>query len=252
MSEVKRMSTTPSNLKIIALHEVYFPVTNVAASVDWYTRHLGMSLVHRAERAATLRLAEGALLTLLESNQLNRYDSPPINFKAHDARKAHAQLSKAAVRAQEPDSFYHYVDFDVWDPDGNALNVISEPAFPDTPNNYFRIDGLFLNVLNFDQMLDWYADLLGAEIEYAFTGPTATLAEARYRCFRGLPFNLVESPASLLQHRVCEFETTDAEADYNYLHSKGVTLTKLLAKDGKRRFAFSDPEGREFGIVQML
>jgi len=246
------MSTTASNLNIIAVHEVYFPVTNVAASIDWYMRNFALRLVHREERQATLRLAEGCLLTLLESTQLNRYDSPPINFKAHDARKAHAQLNKAEVRAQEPDTFYHYVDFDVWDPDGNPFNVISEPAWPDTPNNYFRIDGVFLGVVNFDRMLAWYSDVLGAEIEYAFTGPTATLPEARFRCFRGIPVNIVESPASVIRHRVCEFQTANAEADYNYLQSKGVPVTKLVEQDGKRRFSFIDPEGRELGIVELL
>lgn len=246
------MSTKTSNLHIIALHEMYFLVVNVETATDWYVRNFGVTLVDRQAKRTTLRLAEGSLLTLVESDQRNKFDSPPINFKAHDAMRAHELLNKAEVRAQEPERFYHYVDFDVWDPDGNSFNVISDPAWPSTPNNFFRIDGIFLGVINFEQMLAWYADVLGAKLEYAFTGPTSTLAEARFRCFRDIPFNLVESPESVMQHRVCEFQTTDAQADYKFLQAKGVRVTELIEQDGKRTFAFFDPEGRELGMVELL
>lgn len=246
------MSASPSNLNIIGLHEMYFPVTNLEASVGWYTRNFGMTVGDRSEKQVTLTLAEGSRLTLVESDQLNRWDSPPIGFKAHDPRKAHSQLNTTEVRAQEPESFHHYVDFDVWDPDGNVFNVISEPAWPDTPNNYFRIDGVFLGVANFERMFAWYCDILGAQIEYAFTHPTDTLPEARFRSFRGIPFNLVESPTAVMRHRVCDFRTTNAAQDYAYLQSKGVPVSQVFENDGERRFTFSDPEGHELGVVEFL
>jgi hypothetical protein len=55
-----------------------------------------------------------------------------------------------------------------------------------------------------------------------------------------------------MQHRVCEFRTTNAEQDYDYLRSKGVPVSQLFKEDGTRRFSFSDPEGRELGVVQFL
>lgn len=244
------MSTKTANLRINALYEFYFPVTDVSASTSWYASHLGMQVVSQGAARSTLRLEEGALLTLVASEQLNRYDSVPINMKAHDARTFHERLVRGGVRAKEPENWHHYVDFDVYDPDGNPFNVISEPAFRITPNNLFRIDGIFLGVADYDRALAWYSDILGADLEYVFTHPTESLLEARFACFRGVPFSLVESPVSQLNHRVCEFRTSDAAADHAFLRGKGVRVSDLQTGEGATAFAFYDMDGNEFGVVE--
>jgi catechol 2,3-dioxygenase-like lactoylglutathione lyase family enzyme len=241
-------------LNIAALQEMYSPVSDAQVSAEWYIRHFGLRRVSSGEGRVTLALEEGALLTLLKSERLNRYESPPIHFKAQDARKAHAALDLKQVRAGEPDDWHHYVDFDVRDPDGNPFNVISEPAWRQTPNNYFRIDGIFLGAADFNATFAWYQDILGAEVAYDFTVVTESSPEARMRCFRGVPVTLFDSPRSFLQGRVCDYRTTDAAADYAYLRGRGVRVTELAPRpeDGALSFAFFDPEGREIGLVETV
>ncbi|WP_019638762.1 VOC family protein [Paenibacillus fonticola] len=247
MSKPNRISA----LHITALHEFYFPVTNTSASSRWYQQHFGLQLQELNSDRVKLRLAEGTTLTLVECGKLNKYDTVPINFKAHDARKAYDMLDKSQVRANRPEDWLHYVDFDVHDPDGNPFNIISDPSWPDTPNNYFRIDGIFISLTDFDRSFEWYKDIFDAEIEYSFDHPTDSLENARFRCFKEIPVNVVESPVSVIQHRVCEFRTSSAAEDHRYLQSKGVSVTALTEQeDGLKAFAFCDPEGREFGMLE--
>jgi catechol 2,3-dioxygenase-like lactoylglutathione lyase family enzyme len=246
------MSEAKQNLHITALHEFYFPVTDASSSAAWYQRHFGLQHVSSSAGRETLQLDEGALLTLVNSKQLNRYDSVPIQFKAHDANKAYLMLDKSEVRAQEPEKWHHYIDFDVKDPDGNKINIISDPAWPNTLNNFFRIDGVFISVVDFERAFEWYADVLGAEVEYDFTHPSELLPAARNRCFRGIPVSLVESPVATNHYRVCDFRTSNILADYAYLREHGVRVSDLSETNGRTEFVFYDLDGREFGLVNGL
>ncbi len=238
------------HLHITGLDTYYFTVTDAKASAAWYIRHFGLTGAGSGEGAETLRLAEGALLTLVEQDRLTRYDAVPIQFKTHDARKAYEALDRTAVDADEPRRFHHYTDFDVRDPDGNKFNVISDPDWPDTPNNYFKIDGAFIGVADIERCVAWFDDVLGADVEYDFTYPTDSLPEARHVCYLGLPVSLVESPKGECYHRVCEYATSDAAADRAALLGKGVRVTALRENEEGKSFSFFDLDDREYGMIE--
>lgn len=236
-------------LNIAALHGVYVTVADARRSAEWYTRCFGMSEMDYGPYRS-IRLPEGASIVLVESAIRNVYESSPFHFKCNDARRAHDELAKRAVKVTEPVNWHNYVDFCFWDPDGNPVGVISDPAWAPHPNNYFRMDGVFLGSANFESTLDWYLNLFGTEIEYDFTVATTSSPEARMCCLRGVPFTLFESPAGAIYHRFCDFRTRDAEADYAYLLEKGVRLTPLLIGRNRISFSFFDPDGREFGFLE--
>jgi len=199
----------------------------------------------------SLRLAQGALLVMIESERLNVYESNPFGIKCNDARKAYAELDKRDIQATEPIDWHHYVDFSFKDPDDNPSGVISDPAWALHPNNYFRLDGVFIGAVNFPSSLAWYQETLGTDIEYDFTVETPSTKEARMCCFRGVPITIYDSPNSFVQGRFCEFLTSDAASDHAYLKVKGIKVTDLVDVDGGRGFAFYDPEGREFGMIEL-
>ncbi|MCL6443999.1 MAG: VOC family protein [Alicyclobacillus sp.] len=244
------MADNQPNLRITALYEYYLPVTHAEDSASWYVDNFGMIREPSLPHQATVRLQQGARLTLIESDTLNCYESNPFHIKAHDARKAHAALDKARVKTMEPEDWHHYVDFVVFDPDGNRFDVISDPSWPNTPNNYFRLDGIFLGAADFSNTLTWYQDLLGVDIEYDFFVQTPSNPEARMCCFRGMPVTVFESPLSRIHGRVCEFQSEDARADYNFMRRHGVRVSEFTETLDKRSFSFFDPEGREFGILE--
>ncbi|WP_199621203.1 VOC family protein [Paenibacillus alkalitolerans] len=244
------MADAGPKLHIISLHEMFVPVRDAGKSADWYKRHFRFQEIARTAGQVTLRLEEGASLVLVESERLNTYECNPFHLKCNDARKAHAELDKSDVFATEPVNWHHYVDFGFKDPDGNRVGVISDPAWAPHPNNYFRLDGIFLGAASFDSTLAWFQDVLGTEIEYDFTVETPSSPEARMCCLRGVPVTVFDSPASVVHGRYCDFLTSDARADYEYLLEKGVAVTDFSETDGLRTFAFVDPEGREFGLIE--
>lgn len=240
----------PIQLNISGLHCVYLTVNDAQCSAEWFKEHFRMEEAGHYSDAYSLRLSSGASLGLVESTLRNVYESNPFHFKCNDARRAHNELVKHEVRATEPVNWHHYVDFSFQDPDGNPIGVISDPAWATHPNNYFRMDGIFLGSKHFASTLDWYLKLFGTEIEYDFTVETTSSSNARKCCFRGVPFTLFDSPAVSVHHRFCDFRTEDAAADYAYLLEKGVHVTPLVSTVNMIGFTFFDPEGREFGLVQ--
>lgn len=246
------MQDTQLQVQITALHAFYLPVSDAGSSAEWYKKHFGCKDDHRYNEpgSVAVRLNEGAALVLVESDQLNVYESNPLQFKCNDALKAHTLLDKEAVRAKDPVQFHHYVDFAFQDPDGNTMGAISDPAWAPHPNNFFRIDGVFLGAANFEATLSWYQRILHADIEYDFTVATPSSPEARMCCFRGIPLTVFDSPASVVHRRFCDFRTRDAAADHAYLKEQGVPVTELSSRDGVLTFALTDPEGREIGMVE--
>ncbi|MFC5467260.1 hypothetical protein ACFPPD_00915 [Cohnella suwonensis] len=245
------MAETRPKLNITSLHSLYVPVSNARSTANWYMRHFGMEEVASSNEQVTIRLAVGASLVLKQSERLNLYQCNPFHFKCNDARKAHASLDKLEVRASEPVNWHHYVDFNFKDPDGNPVSVISEPSWALHPNNFFRMDGIFIGASDFESSLAWYLNVLGVEIEYDFTVETSSSPEARMCCLRGVPITVFDSPLSFIQGRFCEFRTNDAKADHVYLRRNGIAVTDLIAENDTLIFAFYDPEGREFGMIQL-
>ncbi len=245
------MLKVKQNLHITGLHKLYLPVTNAKATAAWFRRHFGLISVGSESNSETLRLEEGALLTLVEGGKLNAYDAITIQIKAHDALKAYHALDLTEVKASEPEKFHQYTDFNVRDPDGSVLGVISDPAWPNTPNNYFKLDGVFITVKDIERAFAWYNDILGAGVEYEFTFATETLSEARHICYLGIPVSMVESVNGEYNYRICDYLTEDISADYAYLRGKNVKVTELRKTDGGTRFEFYDLDGREFGLVQL-
>ncbi|QGQ99353.1 VOC family protein [Paenibacillus psychroresistens] len=246
------MSKVKQNLHISgpSPSEIYLPVTNAEASVAWYRRHFGMESISSQHEKETLTLQEGSLLTLVEVGRLNRYDAVPFGFKAYDALKFHQSLDRTAVVASEPTKFHHYTDFNVRDLDANALGVISDPAWPDTPNNVFKFDGVFIGVKNIERAHVWYSEVFGADVIYDFTFPTLELSAARHVCYDGIPVSLVESPHGEVCYRICDFYTENIAADYEFLKSNGVRVNGKTEKGGREMFTFYDMEGNEFGLLQ--
>ncbi|WP_135553026.1 VOC family protein [Paenibacillus cymbidii] len=236
-------------LNVTALRGVYLTVSDARRSAAWFERHFGMTGVPYGD-FPSVKLPEGGAVVLVETSQRNVYESSPFHFKCNDARLAHGELTRQAVRATEPVNWHHYVDFNFFDPDGNPIAVISDPGWRPHPNNYFRMDGIFMGSTRLEQSLAWYLDVFGAEIEYDFTLETASSPHARMCCLRGVPFTLFESPGGLVHHRFCDFATRDAVADYHYLLDKGVRVTPLVRDETRFGFSFIDPEGREMGLVE--
>lgn len=230
--------------------EIYLPVTNAVASAAWYRRHFGMETRSSQLGRETLSFQEGSLLTLVESGRLNRYDAIPFSFKAYDALTFHQSLDRTAVIASEPTKFHHYTDFNVRDPDANVLGVISDPAWPDTPNNVFKFDGVFIGIKDIERAHAWYSEVFGADVIYDFTFSTLGLSDARHVCYDGIPVSLVESPHGEVCHRICDFFTENLAADYEFLKSKGVRVNGKTEIDGREMFTFYDIEGNEFGLLQ--
>lgn len=243
------MENQVQKLNVKSLHTFYLPVKNARKSADWFKHHFNAKETEASDNI-TLRLDEGASVSLIESAVLNHYESNPIHFKCNNAMKAYDKLDKSDIDASEPVNWHHYVDFNFKDPDGNPIGVISDSAWAPNPNNYFRIDGIFLGSVDFESTLAWFQEVFETDIEYDFTVETPSSPDARMCCLRDYPITLFESPKSFIQGKCCDFLTNNLFADYHYLIGKGVHVGDILEINGIRTLSFFDPEGREFGLVE--
>lgn len=118
---------------------VFIPVSSLERSIAWYTEHLG--LVSRGiedwgggSRGATLffqpHSEHAALLSLAERKERIQAteDFPRFNLQCDDAESLHANLSASNSQVTELEiwdsEWNHHVLFDVFDPDGNRVNII--------------------------------------------------------------------------------------------------------------------------------
>ncbi|AZN42713.1 VOC family protein [Paenibacillus albus] len=117
---------------------IFIPVSSLEQSIAWYTERLG--LVCRGiedwgggSRGATLFFQphpeHAALLSLAERMEpIQTEDFPRFNFQCDDAETLHAELQATNGRVTELElwdsEWNHHVLFDVFDPDGNRINII--------------------------------------------------------------------------------------------------------------------------------
>lgn len=245
-------TTHHTKLNVTGLHTLYLPVSQVSASSAWYAQHFGMQIVQELEQASTLKLANGPAITLVQSTMLNTYESVPFGIRAHDARRAYQHLQKANIKASEPNEWLQYVEFNFWDPDGNMINVISDPSWPNMPNNFFDINGLFIGLNSFDDTFHWYKSIFGEDIEYDFTMSTTSLENARVKCFRDIQLSLFDSPHGKLCMKVADYLTSNIEEDALFLKENGVKVSNLIEVEQKKVLSFWDPNGIEIGLVELI
>lgn len=112
---------------------VFLRVKNLKKSLEFYTNFLGMEVAFTEEwdgtPEANLKTTEQNLfLTLIEQNEVQVLKEPVFNLVTDDAIAMHTALKESDFNVTEVENwtsdYNHHVLFDVYDPDGHALNII--------------------------------------------------------------------------------------------------------------------------------
>lgn len=116
------------------LGAVFLRVTDLEISISFYSNVLGLKLRDVEQwdnaRGANYIINENSpILTLIESKenlQIQKY--PSFNLNCRNIIELYEKLNKQGIKVGELNNWssntYFHVDFDVYDPDGNAINII--------------------------------------------------------------------------------------------------------------------------------
>lgn len=124
-------------MPITKLGTVFIQIANIERSLDFYCGLLGLDqgTIQREEwdngqKAATLFLNyKGApLITLVQSESAQADGKRLINLQCTDVEQVHRALKEKGFRlsniADWKSEWNQHYHFDVYDPDGNVINVI--------------------------------------------------------------------------------------------------------------------------------
>lgn len=110
-----------------------------------------------------------------------------------------------------------------------------------------RIDTVFLEVDNLDEAVSWYCENLGLRLRWKNEFGYAAIEVSE------TVLTLVENTKRSEQsHMPFNFFTSDIEATYNQLVSKGVKVGKLNSDSRFAHFDFEDLSGNILGFCWFL
>lgn len=110
---------------------VFLRVTNLEESLRFYSDVLGLQLrnIEDCGRIANYIIGENSpLLTLIKSDVVQAHGYPTFNLNCNNVLELHEQLTSQGVKVSSINNWSSdmnvHIDFDVFDPDGNAINLI--------------------------------------------------------------------------------------------------------------------------------
>ncbi|MBD0382286.1 VOC family protein [Paenibacillus sedimenti] len=124
---------TAEKLKIKRIDTVFVPVSDVKRSEEWYMRMFPFRVVFRSEQGDYVGFRfdeEGPLqagLTIYQSDERPSSKHIPFNFYTSDVDASHSFFKKERAEVSEIHGGSGMRFFDVWDPDGNAIGVVTFP-----------------------------------------------------------------------------------------------------------------------------
>jgi predicted enzyme related to lactoylglutathione lyase len=110
---------------------VFVPVTDIKRSEEWYLAHFPFRVVFRSEEGdyVGFRFDEpGPLqagLTLYQADSIPESKHLAFNFYTSDVDAVHGHFEQSGVKVTEIHGQSGMRFFDLWDPDGNSLGVVT-------------------------------------------------------------------------------------------------------------------------------
>ncbi|MCD9026558.1 VOC family protein [Cohnella silvisoli] len=110
---------------------VFVPVTDIKRSEEWYLSLFPFRVVYRSEQEdyVGFRFNEpGPLqagLTLYQTDSIPESKHLAFNFYTSDVDAVHAHFGQNGVKVSEIHGNSGMRFFDLWDPDGNSLGVVT-------------------------------------------------------------------------------------------------------------------------------
>lgn len=121
--------------KIVAcVSGIFIPVTDIARSMEWYTRMFNLEAIEKTDQRVGLAFPEGQTLVLLwkvEKPQPVQFDSgkammPYFNFTSYDINHSYRELKAKGAELSEIHEEDGYRFFEAFDPDGGPLSIVEE------------------------------------------------------------------------------------------------------------------------------
>jgi predicted enzyme related to lactoylglutathione lyase len=121
-------------VEIKKIGAIFLRVSSLDNSIDFYQNQLGLTLRDVEnwgnERQANFFVGENGplLLTLIESDRVQVLEKPIFNLVAANATNMYKSLKgnghKVTDLEEWTSEWNHHIYFDLFDPDGHALNII--------------------------------------------------------------------------------------------------------------------------------
>ncbi|MCM3718995.1 VOC family protein [Fictibacillus phosphorivorans] len=115
------------------IHEMHYfriPVTNLQASITWYTECLGFQLKHSDGKLAVIELSSGPLLILIQGDPdskghftINGKAEFSIGFTTSAINELYTYLKDQNVKVDDMQEDNGHSYFHFYDPSGNKLQV---------------------------------------------------------------------------------------------------------------------------------
>lgn len=111
-----------------------------------------------------------------------------------------------------------------------------------------RIDTVFLPVIDLDDSIEWYTDVLGFDLRWrADDGSYAAIeiGETPLTLFEhdGAPLSIASPDSTGDEHELLNFYTADIESVHERLRERDLDPAPITDFPGIRTFRFSDPSG---------
>jgi catechol 2,3-dioxygenase-like lactoylglutathione lyase family enzyme len=116
------------------IEEIHFndiPVSDLQISLEWYQKHLGFDLGFKNNSMGVLKLPNGPILVLNQSDSSGRavwsndgVTRPIIGFTTNEIEKLHGELRDAGIITTDirDEGMGWFFEFE--DPDGNMFSVL--------------------------------------------------------------------------------------------------------------------------------
>ena len=116
-------------MSVQGFHTIVIQVSDLAASVAFYEKVLGLEFAPQSDHAAQAKVGSSALLLHLEYEPLpsERGAGVHVNFAVEDAKAHQARLDELGLSPGEVSSKPWGSQFAVSDPDGYTLEFLGPP-----------------------------------------------------------------------------------------------------------------------------
>lgn len=119
------MMGSPSPLRVNA---VFVPVSDLASSVGFYERALGLTVQADWGDYVDMRFPaagnEAAGLALYRQADVPAFDHVTFNLGSDDVARAHDQLTRSGFEVSELRPLGDFLHFELKDPDGHSISIV--------------------------------------------------------------------------------------------------------------------------------
>ncbi|WP_199616197.1 VOC family protein [Paenibacillus alkalitolerans] len=254
LQERANLMKPPTRQLFTRIHSNFLPVSDINASVEWYTGQLGMKLIKHWIQGADLMYNSGkTMLTLIESDTFRPLHF--IEFLCSNPERTRNEMIRKGLPVTELINIGTTQTFDFFDTDGHRFSVWNKSgessSNPCSDRLLTRIDRNLLPVTDLRRSISWYADILefellhdwesGADLRPPDGETLLTLIEQpdmKPLYFNGRP-NLITCFNLLVR---------DLDYSYQLLQRKEVEVTPIIDEGVIRTFHFLDPYGHPIGV----